>query len=367
MNTANSVKAIAGLLSTLLVLSPAGSAVAFQTETITISVSGDLLVHHSQYEQALEDGRGKYDFRNQLAPVKPLLTADINICHLETPLSSGKPSSYPIFATPDSLAIAIKETGWDGCSAASNHSLDKGSAGVYHTIRSLKNAGLVVSGIRNKAPTNRKTDSAVGWYQVKDNISVAHLSYTWSTNGIRPKFNWLVNSPISVSSIIKDAKAAKRNGADLVIVSIHAGTQYVVTPNSQQKAIAQAITKSPAIDAMVGHHAHVVQDAEIISGKPVVYGLGNFWSGQGAWSDQANSQSGALVTLKFTRQISSEETIENSFRYAGAQIDPVFTTPEAWQVSPATRISAISRWGSAARSAAIEIRRRLDPLNQIAQ
>ncbi len=98
MNTAVGVNAIVGLLITSLVISPTGSAVAFtepqQIETLTISVSGDLLVHHSQYEQALADGEGKYDFRNQLAPVKSLLTADLNICHLETPLTAGEPSSY---------------------------------------------------------------------------------------------------------------------------------------------------------------------------------------------------------------------------------------------------------------------------------
>jgi hypothetical protein len=362
MNTAFGVNAIIGLLLTSLVITPAGSAEVFNeslnTETLTISVSGDLLVHHSQYEQALADGGGSYDFRNQLAPAKSLLTADINICHLETPLTPGEPSTFPIFATPDSLATAIKATGWDGCSAASNHSLDRGEAGIYHTIKTMRAAGLKVAGIRNREPKNRRTDSAIGWYQPKPDLMVAHLAYTWSTNGIRPKYNWLVNSPINPKSIIKDAQAAKRNGADLVIVSIHAGNEYSPTPSSYQKFIARTIMANPAVDAMVGHHAHVVQDAELISGKPVVYGLGNFWSGQGAWSDQPASQSGALVTLKFTRSINSD----TSFSYVGARINSVLTTPENWQVFPANRIPVASRWGSAARAAIAEISARLSPL-----
>lgn len=369
MNTAVGVNAIVGLLITSLVISPTGSAVAFtepqQIETLTISVSGDLLVHHSQYEQALADGEGKYDFRNQLAPVKSLLTADLNICHLETPLTAGEPSSYPIFATPDSLAIAIKATGWDGCSAASNHSLDQGEAGVYHTIKTMRAAGLTVSGLRNREPKNRRTDSAIGWYEPKSGILVAHLAYSWSTNGIQPKYDWLVNSPIKPRSVIKDAQAAKRNGADLVIVSIHAGNEYSPTPSSYQKFIAQTIMANPAIDAMVGHHAHVVQDAEIINSKPVVYGLGNFWSGQGAWSDQATSQSGALVKLKFDRELDSVGDPITRFKYAGAKIDTVFTTPESWQVQPANRITPASRWGSRARAAIIEIQNRLKPLTSI--
>ncbi len=263
------------------------------------------------------------------------------------------------------MSPAAIETGWDGCSAASNHSLDQGEAGVYHTIKTMRAAGLTVAGIRNREPKNRRTDSAIGWYEPKPGILVAHLAYSWSTNGIRPKYDWLVNSPIKPKSVIKDAQAAKRNGADLVIVSIHAGNEYSPTPSSYQKFIAQTIMANPAIDAMVGHHAHVVQDAEIINSKPVVYGLGNFWSGQGAWSDQATSQSGALVKLKFDRELDSVGDPITGFKYAGAKIDTVFTTPESWQVQPANRITPASRWGSRARAAIIEIQNRLKPLTSI--
>ena len=365
MNTAVGVKAIIGLLITLLVITPARSAVVFYDsqnfETITISVSGDLLVHHSLYEQALKAGGDKYDFRNQLTAVKPLLNADLNICHLETPLTAGEPKTYPIFATPDSLATAIKATGWDGCSAASNHSLDQGEAGIYHTIKTMRAAGLTVAGIRNREPKHRRADNAIGWHEPKPGIMLAHLAYTWSTNGIKPKYDWLVNSPISTNTIIKDAQAAKRHGADLVLVSIHAGNEYNSTPTGFQRYIAQTILANAAVDAMVGHHAHVVQDAEIINGKPAGYGLGNFWSGQGSWSDQTASQAGALVTLKFQRVIPNAAGTEN-FRYVGAQIRSVFTTPASWQVLPANQIPLTSRWGSAARAATTEIRQRLSPI-----
>lgn len=356
MNTAFGVKVILGLLLTPLVLMPAESVVVSNqsliTETITVSVSGDLLVHHSLYEQALRVGGGvRYDFTAQLAPVKKLLTADVNICHLETPLTTGEPKTYPVFATPDSLAKAIAKTGWDGCSLASNHSLDLGELGVYHTILAMQSAGLITSGTRDRQQKRGELDPAIGWYELDQDIQLAHLSYSWSTNGIKPKHSWLVNSPISTETILKDARKAKQYGADLVIVSIHAGTEYVATPNNQQKSISREIMKSPNVDAMVGHHAHVVQDAELINGKPVIYGLGNFWSGQGKWSDQSSSQSGALVTLKFSRLAGDSNMGSGEFRYAGIQVDTVFTTPEGWMVLPADQISISSRWGAAAGKA----------------
>ena len=368
MNTAIGVKAIVGLLITSLALWPTRGAVALSdaldSQTITISVSGDLLVHHSLYEYALKAGGGKrYDFYSQLAPIKPLLKADINICHLETPLTSGEPSSYPVFSTPDSLARTIKSVGWDGCSLASNHSLDQGELGVYHTINSMQKAGLITSGTRLKQPERGELDTAIGWYEIYSDIQVAHLSYSFSTNGIKPKYTWLVNSPISTKAIIKDARKAKRYGADIVIVSIHAGTEYSITPNSQQLKIAQALTENSFIDAVVGHHSHVVQDAVIINGKPVIYGLGNLWSGQGLWSDRATSQFGALVTLKFSRKIAS--TPEEKFQYSGAKVSTVFTTPEGWQVLPAGQIPRNSRWGSAAILAIREVNGRLAAIKPI--
>lgn len=353
-------KAIIWLLALGVITIPSEGAAA-SAEQVTISVSGDLLVHDSLYEYALKFGGDNYDFTKSLAPVKPLLNADINICHLETPLSAGEPRTYPMFATPDTLAAAIKATGWDGCSAASNHSLDQGSVGVFHTIRKFKDAGLVISGIRNRAVNRLRNDPAVGWYEVKG-IRVAHLSYSWSTNGIMPAFEWLVNSPISTNAIIRSAKAVKRNGADLVIVSIHAGTEYAATPNSFQRSVAAALTKNPAVDAVVGHHAHVVQYAQMLNGKPVIYGLGNFWSGQGAWSEQHSSQYGALVKLRFSRNVAQFGEPISEFSYTGANVTPVFTTPEGWQVQPAGRIPITSRWGLSARTATTEVMNRLAPI-----
>ena len=99
------------------------------TKTVSISGSGDVLAHSRQYNVAWN---GKtYDFSNQFSKMYKLLTADVNICHLETPLSKGTPSGYPVFSTPVSLAQDLKDAGWDGCSVASNHSLIKVRAACF--------------------------------------------------------------------------------------------------------------------------------------------------------------------------------------------------------------------------------------------
>jgi poly-gamma-glutamate synthesis protein (capsule biosynthesis protein) len=127
------------------------------TKTVSISGSGDVLAHSRQYNVAWN---GKtYDFSDQFSKLPKLLTADVNLCHLETPLSKGTPSGYPVFSTPVSLATSLKAAGWDGCSIASNHSLDQGKAGVLSTLKFMQAAELVTAGAKSKA-----TGTTTGWY-----------------------------------------------------------------------------------------------------------------------------------------------------------------------------------------------------------
>ena len=46
---------------------------------------------------------------------------------------------------------------------------------------------------------------------------------------------------------------------DLVIVAVHAGTEYDTEPNSDQVTAAHNLLASPDIDLVYGHHPRVVQ------------------------------------------------------------------------------------------------------------
>ncbi|HEX2023588.1 MAG TPA: CapA family protein, partial [Acidimicrobiales bacterium] len=116
--------------------------------TFTIAASGDFLAHRPVVARAAGYGRTSgqaYDFRPMLAAVEPVVSAaDLAICHLETPLSpDGRDlSGFPTFNVPGDLATAIAAAGYDTCSLASNHSLDRGPAGVAATLGVLDAAGI---------------------------------------------------------------------------------------------------------------------------------------------------------------------------------------------------------------------------------
>jgi poly-gamma-glutamate synthesis protein (capsule biosynthesis protein) len=63
-------------------------------------------------------------------------------------------------------------------------------------------------------------------------------------------------------------------------VNVHWGAEYRHAPTAFQRALARRLTASPAVTAVVGQHAHVVQPVRFVNGKPVVFGEGNLLSNQ---------------------------------------------------------------------------------------
>ena len=103
---------------------------------------------------------------------------------------------------------------------------------------------------------------------------VGVISVTYGFNTGPPEQPWQV-STLDVDAVLATARAARAVGADLVVVAVHAGTEYDTEPNSEQRAAAEALLASPDVDLVYGHHAHVVQPLQQINGKWVIYGLGN--------------------------------------------------------------------------------------------
>jgi Bacterial capsule synthesis protein PGA_cap len=260
---------------------------------LTIEVDGDLLIHSPIYDRARALGGGRrYDFAPMLRPVRRWIRrADLAICHVETPMSYAAPSGYPRFNTPPGLARAIRATGWDACSTASNHTLDGGQAGVAATLRALDRAHVGHAGSAASARGARR----ILMLRARG-VKVALLAYTEMTNGIPRPHPWSV-ALARAPAILRDARRARRRGARVVLVNLHWGTEYRQAPDAFQRRLARRLTRSPAITAVVGQHAHVVQPIRRVHGRWVVFGEGNLLSNQTATCCPAATQDGMLVLL----------------------------------------------------------------------
>ncbi|WP_420436594.1 CapA family protein [Candidatus Poriferisocius sp.] len=266
-----------------------------------LAFTGDLLSHSPVFRQAQANGNDDldFDYRPMFEPVRATLSdADLAICHLETPLSPDNRnlSGYPLFNAPGDLASAIAEVGYDGCSTASNHSLDQGTGGIIATLNLFDEADLGHAGMA-RTPQEAATPTL---YEV-NGITIGHLSYTYGLNGLilPDDQTWAVNV-ISTDDILAEARAAIGAGADFVVLSIQWGAEYRVAPTEQQRALAKELLAGDEIDLIVGTHAHVIQPVEFIGGNYVIYGLGNFLSNQSPQSCRScplESADGVIVQV----------------------------------------------------------------------
>ncbi|MDQ7905064.1 CapA family protein [Phytohabitans sp. ZYX-F-186] len=302
--------------------------------TLTVAAAGDLFVQPELVAQAQADARAAgepgYDFGPIMAAIVPAIqAADVAVCHVEQPLGPerGPFTGFPIFNSPVQLADAAARTGFDTCSTASNHTLDYGPAGVTRTLDHLDRVRLRHTGSARSA----KEAATPNVFDVRG-VTVAQLSYTFSFNGIDrpPGQAWIANL-IDPKAILAEAKRARAAGAEIVIVSLHWGTEYQNEADVGQVGLAGQLLASPDVDLIIGMHAHVVQPFEKIGDKWVAYGLGNLLVRFQDGSPE-NTADSVLPTFTFA------EVAPRSWRVTGVEVRPIFMDyhPKARLVDLAT-------------------------------
>ena len=293
---------------------------AVEPRTARIVLSGDLLWHDTVWASAQADGQadggGRFDFDRMFAALRPLVEgADLAICHEEVPFAAPGAAyqSYPVFAAPPAIAGWIGSMGWDACTTASNHAVDQGYDGLVRTADLLEAAGVAHVGTfrslrERRTPVILTTD---------EGVKVGIASGTYSLNGfpLPAGHEWSV-SMWDARNLIAQARAARRAGADIVIVKYHGGDEYSAMPNVAQVALAKALTASRYVDLVVGEHAHVVQPISKVNGKWVVYGLGNAV----AQSEVSRPRAYEGITVGFTFR----ETAHRGFVVERAEYVPTY-------------------------------------------
>lgn len=253
-------------------------AVGAKGRSFTVAAAGDVLVHPELAAQAERDGKaagkGGLDFGPMMAAMKPVISkADLAICHMEPVLGrpQGPFQGFPDFIAPPQITTTLKDVGYDTCSTASNHAFDHGEGGVRNTLDALDKAGL-----KHTGSARSQAEGAKPLIMDVKGVKVAQLSFAGSFNGrqIPADKPWLVNKT-SLDAISAAEKAARAAGAEVVILSIHWGTEHQPAPNSLQLSLARKISARTGINLVVGHHAHVVQPMEKVGDIWVAYGLGN--------------------------------------------------------------------------------------------
>jgi hypothetical protein len=238
--------------------------------------TGDVLMHSPLWRQAERNGDGTMDFAPMFGGLRPWIEgADLAVCHLETPVAPPFEaySTSPRYGVPAEVVDGLAAAGFDHCSTASNHTFDRGVAGVEATIARFAREGITQHGMASTPAQREPILLDV------DGLSIGHVSATYGYDGANPPADepWRSNR-IDVDRLLADAALARERGADLVVLSLHWGDSMSHLVSAEQRRIAEAIAASGLVDLVVGHHAHVVQPVELIGRTWVAFGLGNFVS-----------------------------------------------------------------------------------------
>ncbi len=255
-----------------------------EESSVTLSFVGDILCHGPQFQDAYNVETGVYDFSNCFSQVKPYLeSADLMIGNLET-VFAGKEQKYtghPTFNTPDEMATALKEAGFDILTTANNHSFDRGETGVIRTLDVLDQVGISHMGTyRNEQEKQNIVVKEV------NGIKFAFVSFTTFVNQNTTNGNSHINY-LTETEVNSQMQLAKAQNPDCIVAMPHWGVEYETVPNDVQKQQADLLIDAGA-DIIIGSHPHVVQKMgkkkTTMDGNTrevfVAYSLGNFCSNQ---------------------------------------------------------------------------------------
>ena len=185
-------------------------------------------------------------------------------------------SGFPEFNSPQEFGSYMVKRGFNLVSTATNHCLDRGLDGI-RASRAFWDAQQDV--ITDGTNTSQEQQDTVAHMTV-NGISIALVSYTFSTNNIEPEHPWEVNTYMGhVDDMLAKVKVAQ-DQYDCVIAAMHWGTEYSKDVNQEQLDLSQRLADAGA-DIIIGNHPHVIQPFKWINGHtPCFYAMGNLISTQ---------------------------------------------------------------------------------------
>ncbi|MBN2461745.1 MAG: CapA family protein [Candidatus Cloacimonetes bacterium] len=239
-------------------------------------------------------------------PTLPILgeAADITIANLECPLTNHNehhPTKTIFFKGDPANVSGLVHGGIDIVTLANNHTLDYNYPGLAET-----QSVLAASGIKNSGAGINSYEAYTPIFYSAAGLNFAFLASSDRTgqyNNYQPYLNAGYSKPgfaYMTPYYLQQQISEVRDIADLVIIEMHAGSEYSSEPGSNYDYIDpddaypeeeyspdidiphmwDLEIRHHAIDAgadlVIVHHPHIIQGLELYNGKLIAHSLGNF-------------------------------------------------------------------------------------------
>ena len=256
-----------------------------RSKTARIMFVGDITCFARQMTES-ETLMG-YDFFYEFQQVKPIFAqSDLTVGNLETMVVPEAPyrteklvseQNYHCNA-PLEFLDAVRRAGIDVVTNANNHDLDTGAVGIGETIDNIERFGLIQTGTFKTEKKRYELIDVAGFKVAIVAFATEHNNKACNLTAEGRSFLLCDYNPETAKAIIDQARG---EGAEIVFVCIHWGTEHVETQNSTQDRIAAELGEM-GYDCIIGSHPHVLQpykDVQVGDKTiPVFFSMGNFIS-----------------------------------------------------------------------------------------
>lgn len=278
-----------------------------QPQEFSLVASGDVMLG-----RRVADAMRKQGVIYPFAQVASYLRdADMAFGNLESPLSlqgTPLPGKGIWFRGEPKGAEALREAGYSVMSVANNHTLDYDTPAFLDTLVVLREQGI--------APVGGGKDPAEATRPVVKEFNGQKIAFLAATEMADIFWSWKYRRTLEVKpdqpGVVKldelqlvDAVKAMKGKADIIIVSLHWGTEFSDYPTEEQRKIAHSLVDAGA-NLIVGHHPHCLQGVEVYKGSLIAYSLGNFVYDR---QTRPKSQEGLLLKVFFNGRSINRATL----------------------------------------------------------
>jgi poly-gamma-glutamate capsule biosynthesis protein CapA/YwtB (metallophosphatase superfamily) len=168
----------------------------------------------------------------------------------------------------------------DCCSLANNHVLDWGHRGLLETLETLGRAGVKTAGAgRDLDEAERPAIIGLPTGQRVIVFACGTLSSgippAWAAAPNRPGVKLLPDLSDATAQELARCVAAHDRPGDIVVASIHWGTNWGYEVPPEQVHVAHRLVEAGA-DIVYGHSSHHPRPIEVFEGRLILYGCGDF-------------------------------------------------------------------------------------------
>ena len=260
-----------------------------ESDEVKMIAVGDIMLSRSVERKMLQYNDYKYPF---LKIAEITNKADIVFGNLETTIISGRTiqDNEMIFRSDPKSVEGLKLAGFNILSLANNHVMNFGRSGLESTIKVLdeNNISHIGAGMKKEDIYKPVTKNIKG-------TKFAFLGFTYNSDQRKSSDGEIYGvANMEIEKMKESVRKAKLEN-DIVIVSMHAGTEYKISSSYFQENFARNAIDAGA-DLIIGHHSHVAQNVEKYKEGYILYSLGNFVFDQ-MWSNE--TRLGVIAEIVF--------------------------------------------------------------------